>query len=218
MGGSEPARTSPERRAYDAIVGGNRHCGTCGLGRTVQQPAIRPSGAAELIRPHSCSRWEAYSLGILPRPQWIDLRHDGAHRTPDRAFCPGISEAHTGHAVSFLLQGSSAISRTISGETSTAAECMACMAILLCVLRYAASSEHSASRPATRRPSWSRLCYGSRFSKVSCLDDARPPQAPSALVDPCLSVAAIDEACSFRPHVYWHNPFILTRPLMGLLK
>ena len=64
--------------------------------RRAPRAALRAAGPAQPLRPHPRPGRQAHRLGLLPRPQRVDLRHDRPHRGPGRALRPRLPRRHRG--------------------------------------------------------------------------------------------------------------------------
>ena len=52
--------------------------------------ALYYRGAAKPVRPDPRAGWQAYVVGLLPRPERLDSRHDRRDREPDRTVRAGL--------------------------------------------------------------------------------------------------------------------------------
>ena len=80
--GGSPGRHGPRRRHARRDPGGRGGGG----GRPSSGAAVRHRRPAEPLRPESGARGAPHRLGLLPRAERLDRRHDGADRGPGRAL------------------------------------------------------------------------------------------------------------------------------------
>lgn len=63
--------------------------------RPSRRKTLRPLSPAQPLRSHARPRRSPHRLGLLPRPERINLRHAAKARSPDRTLRPRIPRLHS---------------------------------------------------------------------------------------------------------------------------
>ena len=82
---------------------------------------VRPAVAAEPVRFDARARGSSHRLGLLPRAERLNRRHDRRDRTANRALCARLSASHPGSKPSEHARRSNDATRITSAATSTVA-------------------------------------------------------------------------------------------------
>ena len=109
----ECARAGTVHLGGDA--GGDRGVGGGAVARGDRGAALRAARPAEPLRPDACARRAAHGLGVLPRPERLERRHDGADRGASRALRARLPRADP-RALDARPGGDGALQRELRGR------------------------------------------------------------------------------------------------------
>ena len=100
---------------------GDRRLGAAAVARRDRRAAVRAARPAEPLRPDARAGRAAHGVGVLPRPERLDRRHDRADRGAGRALRARLPRPDPRALGARPGRRSSATTRTTSAATSTAA-------------------------------------------------------------------------------------------------